>query len=203
MGLYALFLLGSNILAPVRASLHVLNSLSLTFQIFSGFIFEGMGWKWVLYWPAIGCAFGFIILFFLMEETNYDRKTIGVVELNGSSASSTTEPASEAEKGVQPTEHPTSTVQADTVYHQKTFFQKMSLIDKPRPNNLLMMAWRPFTFVTLPVVVYSGFAYGCTVVWALLNSSTASLILSSPPYLFKPSIVGLFSLASLLGCLAG
>ena len=162
-----------------------------------------MGWKWVLYWPAIGCAFGFIILFFLMEETNYDRKTVGVVEIHASSASSTTEPASEAEKGARLREAPASTLEAGTVYQKKTFLQKLSLMDKPRPNNLLTMVWRPFTFISLPVVVYSGFAYGCTVVWALLNSGTASLILSSPPYNFKPSIVGLFSVASLIGCLVG
>ena len=172
-----------------------------------------MGWKWVLYWPAIGCASGFIILFFLMEETNYDRK-INVVPNASSSASSSTTPTTEAdtEKGILATDAEKSTAPATadvqqetstTTYKKKTFLQKMSLVDKKRPNNLLTMVWRPFTFVTLPVVVYSGFAYGCTVVWALLNSSTASFILSSPPYLFKPSIVGLFSLASLLGCLVG
>lgn len=67
----------------------------------------------------------------------------------------------------------------------------------------LAKMWRPFTFLSLPVVVYSGFAYGCTVVWALLTSGTSSLVLSSPPYNFKASIVGLFSVASLLGCIVG
>ncbi|KAG4430758.1 hypothetical protein IFR05_013759 [Cadophora sp. M221] len=187
MGLYALFLLSSNILAP----------------IFSGFIYDGMGWKWVLYWPAIGCGFGFIILFFFMEETNYDRKTIGIVESTDSSANSTKGSANDTEKGSGVPEPTTTSVETGGAYHKKTFTQKMSLLDKPRPNQLLTMMWRPFTFVSLPVVVYSGFAYGCTVVWALLISGTSSLVLSSPPYSFKPSIVGLFSVASLLGCIVG
>ncbi|KAL2061685.1 hypothetical protein VTL71DRAFT_7062 [Oculimacula yallundae] len=183
MGLYALFLLSSNILAP----------------IFSGFIYDGMGWKWVLYWPAIGCGFGFLILFFLMEETNYDRKTIGVVEVIASSSSATTNPTNEPEKGNGTPEYTTG----GSSYKKKTFIQKMSLVDKPRPNQLLAMMRRPFVFISLPVVVYSGFAYGCTVVWALLISGTSSLVLSSPPYNFTPSIVGLFSVASLLGCIVG
>jgi len=162
-----------------------------------------MGWKWVLYWPAIGCGVGFLILFFLMEETNYDRKTVGIVELVESTGSLTTGHANDTEKGARTTEAVAATTAAGTVYQKKSFWQKLSLKDKSRPNNLLTMIWRPFTFVSLPVVVYSGFAYGCTVVWALLNSGTASLILSSPPYNFKPSIVGLFSVASLLGCIVG
>jgi hypothetical protein len=159
-----------------------------------------MGWRWVLYWPAIGCAFGFLILFFLMEETNYDRKTVGVVQAH-SSSNSIEGSAVDTEKGNHTAR--TQDINIVTEYRTKTFWQKLSLVDKKRPNNLLTMFWRPFTFVALPVVLYSGFAYGCTVVWALLNSGTASLILSSPPYNFKASIVGLFSLASLLGCIVG
>lgn len=160
-----------------------------------------MGWKWVLYWPAIGCALGFLILFFLMEETNYDRKTVGVVELVESSAASTEESA--MEKGANATEAPATHVEPATAYRKKTFVQKLSVFGKPTRKNLLATIWRPFTFLSLPVVVYSGFAYGCTVVWALLNSGTSSLILSSPPYNFKASIVGLFSVAGLLGCIVG
>lgn len=163
-----------------------------------------MGWRWVLYWPAIGCGFGFLILFFFMEETNYDRKTVGVVEVIESSSSSTKESTLEdPEKSAGKPAPTTTSVESDTVYTKKTYLQKLSLFGKPRPNKLLTMMWRPFTFVTLPVIVYSGFAYGCTVVWALLTSGTSSLILSSPPYNFKPSIVGLFSVASLLGCIVG
>ena len=163
-----------------------------------------MGWKWVLYWPAIGCGFGFIILFFLMEETNYDRKTIGIVETIESSANSTRGSANaDTEKGNGLPETTTTSVNSGEVYKKKTYLQKLSLLDKPRPNLLLTMMWRPFTFVSLPIVVYSGFAYGCTVVWSLLSSGTSSLVLSSPPYNFKASIVGLFSVASLLGCFVG
>ena len=168
-----------------------------------------MGWRWVLYWPAIGCGFGFLILFFLMEETNYNRGTIGVVESIISSAGSAGNSTNDIEKSTNPETNASpsqaSTINADTgvAYKKKSLWKKLSLFGKPQPISLLKLMWRPFTFVSLPVIVYSGFAYGCTVVWALLNSATASLVLSSAPYYFKSSIVGLFSLASLMGCVIG
>src|SRR5277367_5618294 len=57
--IYAFFLAGSNSFAPVSA----------------GFITDGQGWQWVLYWCAIFCTIGFVFLFF-MEETNYRRSSI-------------------------------------------------------------------------------------------------------------------------------
>ncbi|KAK4970562.1 hypothetical protein LTR66_011526, partial [Elasticomyces elasticus] len=60
IALYALLLAGSNFWAPV----------------FAGFIADGQGWEWVLYWCAIFCGIGFVFLFFFMEETNYSRTPI-------------------------------------------------------------------------------------------------------------------------------
>ena len=64
MALYAFMLAGSNYFAPVIC----------------GFINDYQGWRWVFYWPTIFLAFAFVFLFFFMEETNYDRKTVGVIE---------------------------------------------------------------------------------------------------------------------------
>ena len=44
------------------------------------FINDYLGWRWVFYWPAIFLALSFVFLFFFMEETNYDRKTVNVIE---------------------------------------------------------------------------------------------------------------------------
>lgn len=190
MSLYALFLTSSNIIAPLLA----------------GFILDGMGWRWVLFWPAIGCGLGFVILFFIMEETNYDRKTVGVVETIDTPESSSLadgQEASNTEKGIQISERPSPQGTTAGTYQKKTCFEKLALFGKPRPNQLWTMIKRPFMLVSLPVVVYCGFAYGCTVVWSNLMNGTSSLILSSPPYNFKASMVGLFSLASLLGTAVG
>jgi len=55
-----MLLAGSNFFAPIIA----------------GFIADGQGWQWVLYWCAIFCAIGFVFLFFFMKETNYSRAVI-------------------------------------------------------------------------------------------------------------------------------
>lgn len=58
LSLYGLTLLGASYLAPFVA----------------GFISQGQSWEWVMWWCAIFGAVCFVLLFFLMEETNYDRK---------------------------------------------------------------------------------------------------------------------------------
>ncbi|SCU89875.1 LADA_0F00254g1_1 [Lachancea dasiensis] len=58
LSLYGLTLLSASYLAPFVA----------------GFISQGQGWEWVMWWCAIFAAVCFVVLFFLMEETNFDRK---------------------------------------------------------------------------------------------------------------------------------
>ncbi|SCU99756.1 LAMI_0G00606g1_1 [Lachancea mirantina] len=58
LSLYGLTLLSASYLAPFVA----------------GFISQGQGWEWVMWWCAIFGAVCFVFLFFFMEETNYDRK---------------------------------------------------------------------------------------------------------------------------------
>lgn len=110
LSLYAFALVGSNYFAPV----------------ISGFINDGQGYKWVFYWPTIFCAVGLIFMFFFMEETNYDRKSVGVVEdspcqtLQGTSTDL-------AEKGAIVEG---GTKVADTP--MRSFSQKLAMKDKPR-----------------------------------------------------------------------
>ncbi|EXJ88082.1 hypothetical protein A1O1_05010 [Capronia coronata CBS 617.96] len=191
MAMYAFSLTSSNILAP----------------IFAGFIYDGQGYKWVLYWPAIGCGLGAIILFFLMEETNYDRAP--VIDSTAHEPHGHADSTASAEAVGQETKLPVST---DTEtehgrevvsYHRKTYWDKLKLLDKPRPNLLLTMAARPFLFLSLPVVVYCGFGYGAAIMWSNLMTGTSSLVLSYPPYSFEADMVGLFSIASLLGVAVG
>ncbi|RMZ88366.1 hypothetical protein DV736_g4411, partial [Chaetothyriales sp. CBS 134916] len=67
------------------------------------------------------------------------------------------------------------------------------------PNRLVGMVTRPLIFLTFPVIAYSGFSYGSNLVWFNVLNGTASLILSSPPYNFAPSIVGVAYVAPLIG----
>lgn len=67
------------------------------------------------------------------------------------------------------------------------------------PFRLFQIFLRPFLYFSLPAVVWSGFAFGLSLVWTNVMNATASSILSAKPYKFTPSQVGLTYLAPLLG----
>jgi len=133
-----------------------------------------------------------------MEETNYDRKTVGIVTTDENSEIST---PNEDEK--EATTSRSVPMDDEPTYSRKTYWQKLSLFYKPKRNLLWTMMKRPFLFFTLPVVVYCGFTYGASIMWLNLITGTTSLIMSYPPYSFAADIVGLFSVAPLIGVAFG
>lgn len=195
MAWYAWFLASSNFFAPV----------------ITGFINDGIGYKWCFFIQAIFCAVISVVLFFFLEETNYDRKTVGVVE--GAPALSNGDPeATDAQSETKtPGEKPATAAESpanDTTagasfpYKPKTYRQKLSLWDKPRRFMMHWRSWQILKFLSWPVIFYSGFSYGTYLVWFNILNSTASIILGGPPYNFTPAIVGLCYLACILGVTA-
>src|ERR1700761_6142110 len=158
MGYYALTLIGSTNLGPIIA----------------GFINDGLGYEWVFYIITILCACVFVFLVLFMEETNYARASPQgqphvIVDTSQS------EGVIEEKGGLQQTY---SRASADLPSSSKTFLQKMALLDKPRPNQLWTIFKQQIRFTTFPVVLYCGYSYGLSLVWAVVLSSTASEILS-------------------------
>lgn len=208
MGAYSLFLFGSNFVAP----------------IISGFINDGQGWQWVLYWSAIIPGIGFIVCFFLMEETNfYGRGT--EVDAIGSAGPSTAVPTAANSKAPSIADGTTgldikapidveATSGSDSEkapriaesYVMKTYRQKLALIDT-QPNRPTKMLWtmmyRPVILLRFPVLLFSGFQYGLTLVMFNIMNATASAILGVAPYNFRASMVGVAYVAPLLGVFIG
>jgi len=174
-----MLLAGSNFFAPIIA----------------GFIADGQGWQWVLYWCAIFCGVGFIFLFFFMEETNYSRAVLlGYENEPVASNASTPVEASVGEKtaisqDVEPTQSRTMTSSKGKSYSDK--IKIFRSYDFFKPNHLAGMVSRPLIFLTFPVIAYAGFSYGSNLVWFNVLNGTASLILGSPPYNFPAWAVGL------------
>lgn len=209
MGVYAFVLAGSNFFAPVIC----------------GFINDGQGYKWVFFYPAMFCGAAFIFLFFFMEETNYDRKTVGLTEKE-EDASPVGTPPVEGEEKKQPTaedlQRATTDVEVGRTYKSKTYLQKLKLWDSQtsRPQRIPYRAMLSLRFLSWPVIFYAGFSYGSYLIWfnvslpsqPIKNSSlltvrkvlngTASLILGGAPYNFSTSMVGLSYLSCCLGVLA-
>lgn len=199
MGWYAWFLASSNFFAPV----------------ITGFINDGIGYKWCFFIQAIFCGVLSIYLFFFLEETNYDRASVGVVEgvetppvvsddaeaaINtAKTEGSEMKATSEKEASPNNSSKADPTVQDGVVYKRKTYWQKLALWDKPRPFMMHWRAWQILKLLSWPVVFYSGFSYGSYLIWFNILNATASIILGGEPYNFTPAIVGLCYLACIVG----
>lgn len=189
MSMYAFTLAGSNYFAPVIA----------------GFIAERQGWQWVFYWPAIFCAFLFLWLFFFLEETNYTRKTNGVV-----SETSSPPPESigeDTEKSLpKTTATPTATATmatGETYPPPKTYLQRLSIWNPHPGQAMLPRALLSLRYLSWPVIFYAGFSYGSYLIWFNVLNATASIILGGEPYNFGSSMVGLSYLSCCIGVIVG
>lgn len=200
IAVYGFFLIGSDFLAP----------------LFAGFINEGQGWRWVLYWCAILSGISSVFLFFFMEETNYHRKVLAGNEMKKNESVGPVIHESDirddaVQKHNMDTELHVSTItneegRPDNVPRRKSFYHKLKVFDKQElryPNRLKDMILRPLIFLSFPVIFYAGFSYGSNLVWFNVLNGTASLILSGKPYGFSSSIVGLAYISPLIGMTLG
>ena len=180
MALYSLCLVSGGYIAP----------------IISGWINDGQGYKWVFYYPAIFLGVVFLFMFFFMEETNYDRNYVGVIEDTFSTDSSREN--IDPEKVSRPE---TKSSLRPTV--KKTYLQKLSLITTSRKQLMFHRLKQQIAFLFWPNVIFAGWAYGSTLIWYNVLNATASLILSAAPYHFSAGIVGTIYVAGLIGATIG
>ena len=159
----------------------------------------------MFYVPSIFCAAAFVFLLFFMEETNYDRRTVGIVDRD----SGTPSPKPEVE---DPEKHPDDISKpgigslengTPRTYKKKSFVQKLSITDKSRPQRMPYRFLLSLRLVSWPIIFYAGFSYGSYLIWFNVLNATASIILGGAPYHFSSSIVGLSYLACFLGVIAG
>jgi hypothetical protein len=184
MGIYSFTLAGSNYFAPVIC----------------GFIAERQGWQWVFYWPAIFNAVTFVFLFFFMEESNYQRKTAGVVTALALPMGLISDPIDE-EKAHPVASRSTASIQVGTA--TRTFTEKLSIWQPSPGQNMFGRAKRSLQYLSWPVIAYCGFSYGSYLILFNILNATASIILGGAPYSFSASMVGLSYLSCVIGVAVG
>ena len=126
-------------------------------------IADNQGWKWVFYWPTIFLGVALVWCFFLLEETNYERATVGVVESNGGNRTPTSaSPDVKVGEKVPEIINEPAAIESGTVAYRtnKSFLQKLSLWYTTPGENMLARAFRSLRYLTCPVIFYSGFSYG-------------------------------------------
>lgn len=146
-----------------------------------------------------------------MEETNYDRK----LQVSATSAGGSSENIAETDGTVTPPEKSSSektpavnsdpaAIEAGQVsYPRKTYWQKLSVIDKKRPNRVWEIMLAPFKFFTFPVITWAGFMYGTNaLVWPGILNATASPTYTKV-YGFKSNDVGFAYFGAVVGMVVG
>ncbi|KAL1297653.1 hypothetical protein AAFC00_006208 [Neodothiora populina] len=178
---------------------------------FAAFINTGQDWRWTLWWCAIGIGIALVYCFFLMEETNYDRvlprtvkvpESVETVDVENDAVPET--PDSKTEKSGVKEGVDTATVEmGQVVYPRKTYWQKLGVKDKKRPNRILDVMWAPFKFFSFPVVVWAGLMYGTNgLVWSGILNATASPLYTKT-YGFTSNDVGFAYFGAVVGMVIG
>ncbi|KXH39786.1 hypothetical protein CSIM01_07806 [Colletotrichum simmondsii] len=198
VGIYSMVLQGSNFFAP----------------FVSGFINDALGWQWVQHVCAIFFALNLILAFFFQEESMFERPSAEVDV--GLPRNSTTPSIIQAtvdihgpadnEKGTLSGIANTRDESSGESYTVKSYRQKLTLYTRSglTLKQCLRIAYRPvFIFFQFPCITWAGLQYGFTNAWYSVYNATASSILSSQPYSYRASMVGVTYLAPLLGALIG
>lgn len=194
MGIYGAALFSSNYAAPMLA----------------GFVNDALGWKMTIIISVIFAAVCFVLMFVLMEETNYQRKLRVTTDADGHVLSAVTSAVNPPKVGhelsainsrvhnVLSNSHlgnQACLVDAREPFSyppEKTWIQKMSLTSGIQETNHFWDYFKaPFYMVQFPVVLYCGWAYGITLLFYSIANATASIVLSAEPYNFTPQFVGL------------
>lgn len=143
-----------------------------------------------------------------MEETNYDRDPQSHTITVGEKASleSTGDKLSSTEKvttHVEATERGTSPEQRHSAKSTKTYWQKLGIIDKKRPNRLIPMMIAPLRFLAFPVVDYAGLMYGANgLVWSgVLNATAGTTYVTT--YGFDTAAIAYAYLGGVVGVVVG
>jgi len=155
------------------------------------------------HWCAIFNAIAFVIIFFCMEETNYNR--VLTTPSHGPMDPEHEDP-SDGEKGIKGQATHNTEVRTGTIASSnRTYLDKLKLF---RSEHFQDVPWkgmltRPFQYFSLPIVVFCGFMYGAVICYFGVLNGTASVILSGAPYNFSPRMVGLCYVSCVIGVFIG
>ncbi|KAI1381254.1 putative MFS transporter [Hypoxylon crocopeplum] len=151
----------------------------------------GYGWRLFFYvYFAFAMAL-FILAFFFVEETSYDRNAFA--PSSASQSEPEKEGIQEVEKGTQQTDL--------AVPSRKSFMQTLSLwgrVDSDVPFFATMI--RSFTYFLVPQSLWVITTFGINIgLSALAFSYTFPILIVNPPYNWAVTNSGLFSIAAVVG----
>lgn len=187
MALYTFVLFGSNFIAPFLA----------------GFIADGLNWEWVMFLATILLGICSLVIFLFLDETIYFRKTTeSDVQYEVVPTEDHRKPGTIPTGPLETEEITTSREVNATTYlepRQRTLALITKLPGRPTHQQMAMKSWQsvkiPFYF---PNILWCGLLYGSNLALYSVINATISSILSSSPYNFRPTMVGVAYLSPLV-----
>ncbi|KFG84180.1 Major Facilitator Superfamily protein [Metarhizium anisopliae] len=186
MSLYVFTLFGSNFLAPILA----------------GFFAEAYGWRWTMHFGAIIAAVAFVILFLFMEETMYFRETLEGLEDVDDSLHDAKDKSNAGETTVSSTSRDSEKHSARHYGQKLKPFSRME--GRPPKKQMFLSMILPLPIILqFPNIAWAGFIYGINLSWYNVLNATTDPILSTAPYNWSTSGVGLIYVGPIIGAALG
>ncbi|EGW34487.1 ion transporter [Spathaspora passalidarum NRRL Y-27907] len=169
----------------------------------SGFVTQGLGWRWCFWLQVILYAMIFIFFFFTLEETSFRRDLEEEDEFEEEILHATKSPTLKDKTESKEVEVNINDI--DETIPRRTYKQRMSVVhtEYNDTRSWLCIYYRPFFLIIFPAVIWSGLVYGSQMMWISLMSNTQSQLYGAPPYNFSPNVIGLTNLGAFGGSCIG
>lgn len=173
-----------------------LASGSVVGGLIGGYVTEALGWRWTCYLPAILAGGLWVLVFFLVPETLYDRSR--AFSLQNATRSPPTGSVDEKHQNQ-------STLQVESVNNAEIFapytYARSLKIGMYRPG-LLKRFIRPYTTLLFPGTWMVMFHYAGLVGLIVTISTVSPTLLAEPPYTWGAN-AGLINAGALIGIILG
>ncbi|KAG2413252.1 hypothetical protein HFD88_002441 [Aspergillus terreus] len=183
MVVYVAFMAGGSALGPVLA----------------GLIGTGTGeWQWYFKFMAIFSGTTTLLCILMLPETTTDSLSVSYGDRPDAPVSKTDV---EIVEHSETNSNPQQEIMLWDLWVSRSF--KVRSSDWSRDQNALQYLYMPFLTLYHPAVLVTIIVFGLTIGWTVVCSIVFSNVFQEPPMLWTARAVGLFSIAPLIGLIAG
>lgn len=185
----------------------------------AGYITSNLGYLWCGYIIIIICGALFIVQFFFLEESYFDRNfeqgdlenklltlALSNVTHNNGSITQNIESNDEKDKVVVGVNYEQGSENEGTIdrnIRPKTYIEKLKPFIVTENNLSILNILKTLKALRYPAVIWASLVYGMQFCWLMLITTTESEFFLPPPYLFNTSQLGLLNLAMVAGTVIG
>ncbi|WWC70805.1 uncharacterized protein I206_104757 [Kwoniella pini CBS 10737] len=195
---------------PLGLYVFVLYVGALVGPLLSGYVYEGLGWKAVIWFTTGLSLLATLIMLLAFEETNFTREepsiALEVVAESHHSLRRTNVDEISSAAPVYPDDSKSKDINQDVMaVHpvvQRWVWPRVWQKPKVSPHALGIIKRgiiQPFALMRLPIILWCGVMYGVYQVFFNLFGFLSSGVLTAPPYNFGTGATGLTFLSPLLG----